>query len=105
MSEEFTKSAPGTVVSTEGFSVEVKPTISVIYRDAAGEVSIGSEWLVKPPAIAIHKGARTNKGLEGKAPAQIDELFDRVVRALQFMKHRVELNEDGAQPRTFEPAQ
>jgi hypothetical protein len=103
MSDEFTKSGR-TAVSTEGFSIEVEIAGGVIYRDATNEVRLGAEWLMtKPFGIAISKRSRANKGLEGKDQAQIGAVFDKVIRALQFMEYRVEVDEGSARPRIFNP--
>jgi hypothetical protein len=106
MSDEFTKTAKNAVVSKEGFSVEVKFAGGVVYREGDEEISIDTEWLVKPAfGMVIYKDSHANKGLEGKDQAQTDAVFDKIIRALQFMGYRIEVDDVSAQPRIFNPLQ
>jgi len=93
MIEEFKKSGPNTVVSTNGFTVKVKLAGGVLYCDSNGEREIDSEWLVKPPnlGIILYKGSRGNKGFDNMEQSRIDSIFCDTARALEYLGHRVEI--------------
>lgn len=91
MSQEFQRSGPNSVTSTEGFSVDVIPAGGVIYRGPDGVISIDSELLVKPTfGMVIYEGSHANRGLENKDSIEIKAIFDRIAEALQFLGYRVE---------------
>jgi len=91
MSEEFKKSGENSAVSSDGFSIALKGTGGLVYSDEAGEVTIDTEWLFKPTfGILLYEGSHRRKGLDKKDPAQLLVMYERVVRALQFLGYRVE---------------
>jgi len=90
MNEEFKKSGINTVTSSDGFVVEVKFTGGVFYRDREREVYVDSEWTTKPHGILLYRTSNDNKGLSGLTNPQIDAIFIKLIRALQFLGHRAE---------------
>jgi hypothetical protein len=79
MDEKFEKTGPRCVSSTKGFVVEIQRFGGVLYRDAGGEVVIGTSWLGKPPGISLHPSTLSAKGLD---QARIDLIIPRAVSAL-----------------------
>jgi len=86
MSEEFTKTGVNTVVSSKGFTVQVKPMGGVLYCESEREIKIDSEWLVKPPRILLYKA-----GFGKMEQSRIDIIFSNVAKALQYLGHQVEI--------------
>jgi hypothetical protein len=87
MADEFTKTGVNTVASTKGFTVEVRLTGGVRYRDDQGETRIDSEWLVNPHRILLYKS-----GLEKVSPARLETMLSNAMRALEYMGHPAELD-------------
>jgi hypothetical protein len=93
MSEEFTKTAPGTAVSGEGFSIEVQTAGGIIYRDSTEEIFVDSERVLRPSSgMVINRNSHLNKRLMEQNPAKIDEVLRKIVRALKFLGFNVEFD-------------
>lgn len=86
MSQEFEKVGLNKVASEKGFTVEVRIAGGVIYRDRRGENHIDCEWLVNPPGIILYE-----RGFESKDRPDVETIFSNVVRALEYLGHRVEI--------------
>jgi hypothetical protein len=82
MDEKLEKTGEHGVRSTEGFAVEIQRFGGVLYRDANGEVIIGTSWLGKPSGIMLHPGTLGANGLD---QARIDLIIPRAVRSLQHL--------------------
>jgi hypothetical protein len=85
----FEKTGEYSVSSTEGFVVEMQRYGGVLYRDADGEVLIGTSWWGAPPGVQLHPITLSAKGL---SQARIDLIMPRVVGALQYLGWHVEPN-------------
>jgi hypothetical protein len=92
MNEEFRNTAPNTVESKCGFTVQWIPVGGILYRDSRGEWRIDSEILVKPPRILVYEQSR---GLQSLDSNRRDELLSNVRRALEHMGHSVEFWNEG----------
>ena len=90
MNQEFTKTDK-IIVSSKGFTVEVKIAGGILYRDSTGEFEMDSEWLVKPAGIILYKGSRGNKGFEKIEQSRADAIFSDVARALEFMGYKAQI--------------
>jgi hypothetical protein len=89
VSEEFQSTTPNTATSTSGFSVQWIPHGGVLYQDAAGQVRIDSELLVKPSlGILLYPGSG---GLRNMSKSQSEMVLSNVKKALEYLGHRVEI--------------
>jgi hypothetical protein len=59
----------------------------VDYIDANGTVRVDSEVLVKPPGILVYP---QSSGLKTMTDGRAEEVLRDVIRALEYLGHRVE---------------
>jgi hypothetical protein len=86
MSDEFRRTAPNTVVSVDGFSVEVNLAGGIKFVDHEGEVQIDSELLVKPYRILLYPPGPDPVALE-----RFERILPNLRRALDYLEYRSEL--------------
>lgn len=90
MTSEFTLIATNTVRSNRGFAVTFHPIGGVDYSDDCGvAVRVDTELFVGPFRYAVYA---QSKDLRSMPRSRSDELLSNVIRALDFLGHRAEID-------------
>jgi len=87
---QFQKVGPNKVSSPAGFAVEAPIGGGVFYEDASGPLEIDSEWLANPPGMILYAKHR-----DPLQQARLEKALRKIVDALEFLGHRVEVWRDG----------
>jgi hypothetical protein len=87
MSTEFQKVGPNSATSAAGFTVVWHPPGGVDYMDAHGTVRVDAEVLGNPPRILVYP---RSGGLKGITDDRAEEILANLIRALEYLGHRVE---------------
>jgi hypothetical protein len=87
MSAGFTKISSNVATSVEGFTVRWRPAGGIDYSDDHGTIRIDSELLIHPTRIFVYAGSG---GLRKMPNNRAEDILANIIKALEFLGHRVE---------------